>query len=98
MSQSEYSVATVVTVNDDGAWLTWHQEEYDLGNMYFREYEDYTCQEVSVSGKYCHRWIGNIDSEEEFEYSTCECQDDNVAGLLTSLTRSHFNKLLDNTN
>lgn len=77
-------MATVQSVNDDGAWLTWHQEEYDLGGLHFREYEDYVCEEVSTSGRYCQRWYGNIDSEEEFEYSSCECQDDNVAGSLST--------------
>ena len=32
---------------------------------------------MSSNEEYCRKWIGNIDSQEEFEISTCECNDDN---------------------
>lgn len=50
--------------------------EYDEHNPGFREYERYQCLILSANGRYCRRWIGETDSEEEFEISTCECLDD----------------------
>jgi hypothetical protein len=45
----------------------WKQEEYDDFNLAFREYEDYVLAEDNRS------WLGNIDSQEEFEFSRCIC-------------------------
>lgn len=74
--EMEYSEAECIRVNDKGACLEWTQEEYDEHNPDFREYERYQCLELSTNEQYCRRWIGETDSEEEFEIATCECLDD----------------------
>ena len=75
-SELEYSVANVIAVNEYGAWLQWTQEEYDENNYYFREYENYNCTLLSPNQRYCHSWVGDIDSEAEFEIASCTCIDE----------------------
>ena len=75
-SEYEYTRATVLAVNEYGAWLQWTQEEYDEFNYKFKEYENYKCTGLSANKRYCHSWIGDIDSEEEFEISSCTCIDE----------------------
>eukprot|EP00968_Pinguiococcus_pyrenoidosus_P018339 scaffold1883_cov261-Pinguiococcus_pyrenoidosus.AAC.35 len=59
---------------------TWHQEEYDEHDYHFREYEDYTCTAIAANGRYCEKWSGDIDSEEEFEFTDCTCDTESVDG------------------
>jgi hypothetical protein len=75
-TEYEYSLATVLAVNEYGAWLQWTQQEYDGFNLKFREYENYNCTVLSGNKRYCHSWIGDIDSEEEFEIASCTCIDE----------------------
>mmetsp|Transcript_4728 Transcript_4728/g.5386 ORF Transcript_4728/g.5386 Transcript_4728/m.5386 type:complete len:446 (+) Transcript_4728:234-1571(+) len=80
-TQQEFSIAECVEVNENGVCLIWRQEEFDQNNVVFREFEEYHCLEISDNGRYCQRWTGNIDSEEEFEVSTCECSLENAFGF-----------------
>lgn len=73
ITEYEYSTGNCTTTNDYGACLEWTEEEYDQHNVKFREYATYKCLELSENQEYCRRWFGNIDSEEEFELSTCQC-------------------------
>ena len=59
---------------DNGRYCTrWNQTEYDEHNRHFVEHETYRCTRASSNGRYCSAWEGVIRSEEEFEFSTCEC-------------------------
>ncbi|KAL7576495.1 hypothetical protein ACA910_017998 [Epithemia clementina (nom. ined.)] len=74
----EHAEAECTKVNYKGACLEWKQEEYDEHNIDFREYEVYKCLELSANEQYCRRWVGETDSEEEFEIATCECLDEDA--------------------
>jgi len=69
----EYADAYCQKVSSTGYCEYWTQEEYDEHNHAFREYEEYTCLQASANNQYCQKWKGNIDSEEEFEFSECKC-------------------------
>eukprot|EP00466_Bigelowiella_natans_P003301 jgi/Bigna1/80550/fgenesh1_pg.72_\ len=72
-SEYEYADAYCQKVSSTGYCEYWTQEEYDEHNHAFREYEEYTCLQASANNQYCQKWKGNIDSEEEFEFSECKC-------------------------
>ena len=78
-TQWEYSSAECTSANAQGVCLEWKQEEWDEASESFIEYEEYTCDEISKSGKYCTLWHGSVDSELEFEMASCECVDSNDA-------------------
>lgn len=72
--ETEWEYTDGICVEDDGTQCTrWYQEEYDEQNVHFREYENYT--RVSPIA-----WLGNINSEEEFEFSECSCTNVTVQG------------------
>ncbi|GAB5364845.1 hypothetical protein AAMO2058_001005300 [Amorphochlora amoebiformis] len=72
-SEYEFSDATCLKVDETAGFCAfWTQEEYDEHDIAFREYEKYTCK--ATDGFLCSRWDGDIDSEEEFEFSECECK------------------------
>jgi len=61
------------TGSDNGMYChSWYCYEYTLINNH-PEHENYYCTEESSDGKYCTKWDGLIDGEEEFEFSKCEC-------------------------
>ena len=79
-SEMEYSTATCRRVTDNEACTFWYQEEYDEHSDVFREHERYTCTKLSSDDTVCLKWSGDIDSKEEFEFSTCECDDQDATG------------------
>lgn len=69
--ETEWENSEAVCVQSDGfRCQAWTQEEWDDHDIAFREYEFYKLNADNVT------WYGNIDSEDEFEFARCRC--DNV--------------------
>lgn len=66
--ETEWENSAAVCVDSDGfRCRAWTQEEWDDHDIAFREYEFYKLSSDNVT------WYGNINSEEEFEFSRCQC-------------------------
>ena len=74
-SETGFSTAACINTNEFGACMEWKQEEEDHFDFHFREYEQYRCIILSQNQRYCRKWVGDIESQEKFEKTTCQCTD-----------------------
>ena len=64
-----------------GICVKWYCREYDDAGLADPEDEWYTATSLSPDGKSVQAWIGDIDSQSEFEHSACQCQAYSASGL-----------------